>query len=163
MKKTITRHLTEDELQYVKDCRNQVKGANFALLYGAGKKTLAASLRKADPSLSEKQSLNLASKLIILKKGKRDEDGRFVGGTDSVVYNAMHTIAGSHTPTLPALGTKISEALRPAMVGNDFITGRTNFCIQASGAEMLSVILVTIRALCLKFNIEAYFCVSIHD
>lgn len=157
------RKVTQDEKKYVKECRNQVKGANFALLYGAGVKTLAASLKKADQSLSEKNSRLLAQKLIALKKGKKDEDGTFVGGTDSVVYNAMFSIARSHTPSLPALGTKISEALRPSMVGEDFITGRTNFCIQASGAEMLSAIIIIIKALCRKFGVEAYFCVSIHD
>ena len=47
----------------------------------------------------------------------------------------------TRVPTLPGLGTKISTALRPAAVGDDFHTGRINWTIQASGAEMLAMLL----------------------
>ena len=46
----------------------------------------------------------------------------------------------TRVPTLPGLGTKISTALRPAAVGDDFHTGRINWSIQASGAEMLAML-----------------------
>lgn len=159
----ILRKLTKEEKDYIKKCRDKVKGANFALLYGGGVKTLASALAKADESLTNADSLKLAKKLIEIKKGKKDDDGNFYGGADSVAYNAMYSIARSHTPTLPGLGTKISEALRPAKVGDQYITGRTNFCIQASGAEMLSTIVVTLTALAKRYDVEAYYAVSIHD
>lgn len=156
------RKATLEEIKYVKECRNQVKGANFCTLYGGGAKTLAAALKKADPSLSDKDSLKLARKLIAFKKGKK-VDGKYFGGSDSPVYNAMLEVANSHVPTLPGLGTKISEALRPAKVGDQFMTGRQNFLIQASGAELLSCITVAIGALCKRYGIEAYYSLSIHD
>ena len=157
------RRATPEEIAYTAECRTKVKEANFSILYGGGAKTLAAALRKADNSLTEKESLTLAKKLIDIKKGKKNQDGIFYGGADSDAHNAMYSIAYSHDSSLPGLGTKISEALRVSKVGHDFITSRTNFCIQASGAEMLSSILVAILALCKQRNIEAYYCISIHD
>lgn len=133
------------------------------VLYGAGKKTLSQSLISSDPSLSEKEANKLAQLLIEQKKGKKDENGLFFGGSDSPIYNALIKIANKPNPELPGLGTKISAALRRDAVGKDFMTARTNFCIQASGAEMLSVILTTISALIKKYNIDAHYVMSIHD
>lgn len=117
----------------------------------------------ADPSLTEKEAKKLAITLIQQKKGKKDEDGYFFGGSDSVIYNAMLEIARSSTSKLPGLGTKISAAMRADAVGNDFVTARTNFCIQATGAEILSVILTTITALIKKYNLDAHPVSFIHD
>ena len=69
----------------------------------------------------------------------------------------------TRVPTLPCLGTKISTALRPTAVGNDFHTGRINWTIQSSGAEMLAVLLVSSHWLARKFKIPAQFILSIHD
>jgi DNA polymerase gamma 1 len=66
-------------------------------------------------------------------------------------------------PTLPTLGTQISEALRPNNVHGDFKNCRLNFTVQASGAEMLSVMLVSVKWLSGVFRIPMNFVVSIHD
>ena len=133
------------------------------VIYGAGIKTLATSLMAADPSMTEKEARQLASKLIEQKKGKKDEDGLFYGGSDSVIYNAMLEISRSSNSELPGLGTKISAAMRRDAVGNDFVTARTNFCIQATGAEILSVILTVLTALIKKYNLDAHPVSFIHD
>ena len=53
--------------------------------------------------------------------------------------------------------------MRPAAVGNDFHTGRINWTIQASGAEMLAILLTSTHWLARKFKIPAQFILSIHD
>ena len=72
-------------------------------------------------------------------------------------------MANDSNARLPALGTKISSALRRDAVGDKFITARANFGIQASGAEMLSVIVTIIAAFIKKYNINAHYVVAVHD
>lgn len=157
------RKATQEEIQFTKKCRRAVKDANFALLYGAGTKTLKSSLMSSDPSLSDKEATALAKKLLEQKKGKKDENGYFYGGSDSGIYNALLDVAFSSYSELPVLGTKISMALRRNAVGNDFITARTNYPIQALGTEMLATIITIISALIKKYKIDADYVMSVHD
>lgn len=157
------RKATAEEIKYVGECRKAIKGANFCLLYGGGVKTLAQSLISADPNLTEKEAKKLATTLIQQKKGMKNEDGFYFGGSDSVIYNALLEISQSSKSQLPGLGTKISAAMRADAVGNDFVTARTNFCIQATGAEILSVIITVISALIKKYNLDAHYVMAIHD
>jgi hypothetical protein len=53
--------------------------------------------------------------------------------------------------------------MRPAAVGNDFKTGRINWTIQASGAEILSIILTATHWLASEFKVPYRFILSIHD
>jgi DNA polymerase gamma 1 len=69
----------------------------------------------------------------------------------------------SRVPQLPCLGTKISTAMRPSAVGDDFRTGRTNWTIQASGAEILSIMLTAVHWLAEEYKIPCRFILSIHD
>jgi DNA polymerase gamma 1 len=69
----------------------------------------------------------------------------------------------SRVPQLPCLGTKISTAMRPSAVGDDFRTGRTNWAIQASGAEILSVFLTAVHWLANEYKLPCRFILSIHD
>jgi DNA polymerase gamma 1 len=66
-------------------------------------------------------------------------------------------------PQLPCLGTKISTAMRPAAVGSDFKTGRVNWTIQSSGAEILSIMLTAVHWLAEEYKIPSRFVLSIHD
>ena len=153
---------TKEEKIYIKECRDIIKAANFCLLYGGGVKTLANSLNNG--SYSESERIKLAKKLIRLKKGIKNSQGFFEGGSDSPIYNRLLKIANSPHSEIPGLGTKISTALRVDAVGSSYMTARTNFCIQASGAEMLSVIITTIDALCKLHNNFFYqFVISVHD
>ena len=108
---------------------------------------------------------SIADKMLKAKKGYRRSRGEdFVGGSDSGCFNFMENIAFKQkVPTLPCLGTKISTALRPAAVGDDFVTGRTNWTIQASGAEILATILTATHWLMDTYKIPARFIISIHD
>jgi len=144
--------------------RDTAKGVGFAMLYGAGVRTIANTIQKKFKDRNTAELRQYGNRALAFKKGKRNEDGFYEGGSDSGCYNFMEGIAlRSKIPQLPCLGTKISTALRPSAVGNDFHTGRINWTIQSSGAEMLAVILTASHWLARKFKIPAQFILSIHD
>jgi len=144
--------------------RDTTKGVGFAMLYGAGVRTIANTIQKKYKDRGSDELRRYGTKALAFKKGRKDPDGHYEGGSDSGCYNFMESIAlRTKVPTLPCLGTKISTALRPSAVGDDFHTGRINWSIQASGAEMLAVILTATHWLAKKFKIPAQFIISIHD
>jgi len=144
--------------------RDVAKGVGFAMLYGAGVRTIANTIKKTYKERSATELRQFGNRALAFKKGKKTPDGYYEGGSDSGCYNYMEGIAlRTKCPTLPCLGTKISTALRPAAVGDDFHTGRINWTIQSSGAEMLAVILTATHWLARRFKIPAQFILSIHD
>ena len=144
--------------------RDVAKGVGFAMLYGAGVRTIANTIKKTYKDRSASELRQFSNRALIFKKGQKTPDGQYEGGSDSGCYNYMEDIAlRTKIPTLPCLGTKISTALRPAAVGDDFHTGRINWTIQSSGAEMLAVILTATHWLARRFKIPAQFILSIHD
>jgi DNA polymerase gamma 1 len=91
-------------------------------------------------------------------------EGVYGGGTDSGAFNMMEKISmRTKVPQLPCLGTKISTAMRPCAVGDDFRTSRNNWTIQASGAEILSITLTAVHWLAEEYKIPCRFALSIHD
>ena len=156
--------ITKERKSLLGTCRDVTKGVGFAVLYGAGVRTTANTIQKAFPERPSSELKKFAQQALASKKGIRNNEGYFEGGSDSGAFNIMVKVGlKSKVPTLPALGTKISNALRPAVVGDDFTTGRTNFCIQSAGAEMLAITLVSSYWLADEFKIPAQFAVSIHD
>lgn len=144
--------------------RDTAKGVGFAILYGAGSLTIANTIKKKFKDRNEAELRGFGEEAIKFKKGLKDSDGYYYGGTDSGCYNFMENIAlRSRIPTLPCLKTKISTALRPNVVDNKFVTGRVNWTIQASGAEVLSIFLTSVHWLANYFKIPAQFIISIHD
>ena len=134
------------------------------MLYGAGVRTLSNSIKRKFKDRSATELRRYANEAISFKKGRKNEHGHYVGGSDSGAYNYMERIAlKSRVPSLPCLGTKISTALRPSAVGTDFHTGRINWTIQSSGAEMLAILLTATHWLARRFKIPAQFILSIHD
>lgn len=145
--------------------RDTAKGVGFAVLYGAGIRTTANTISRKYPEKQQSEVKRIAEKMLRLKKGDRPSRGEeFRGGSDSGCFNFMERIAmKQRVPTLPCLGTKISTAMRPNVVGDDFNTGRINWTIQASGAEILATILTATHWLMREFKIPARFIISIHD
>ena len=144
--------------------RDVAKGVGFAMLYGAGVRTIANTIKKTYKERSATELRQFGNQALAFKKGRKNPDGFYEGGSDSGCYNYMEGVAlRTKWPTLPCLGTKISTALRPAAVGDDFHTGRINWTIQSSGAEMLAVILTATQWLARRFKIPAQFILSIHD
>jgi DNA polymerase gamma 1 len=143
--------------------RDTAKIAGFAVLYGAGVRAVQTYIRRKYPEKSATEVTNFAYRILEGKKG-RQRNGVYEGGSDSGCFNYMEEIAmRSRVPTLPCLGTKISTAMRPSAVGDDFKTGRVNWTIQSSGAEILSIMLTAVHWLAEEYKIPARFVLSIHD
>jgi len=143
--------------------RDTAKIAGFAVLYGAGVRAVQTYIRRKYPEKSPTEVKNFAYKILEKKKG-RAVKGLYEGGSDSGCFNFMEEIAmRSRVPTLPCLGTKISTAMRPAAVGDDFKTSRVNWTIQSSGAEILSIFLTSVHWLAEEYKIPCRFVLSIHD
>ena len=143
--------------------RDTAKIVGFAVLYGAGAKGVQTYIRRKYPEKSPAEVKNIAFKLLQSKKGSQ-RGGLYEGGLDSGCFNFMEEIAmRTKIPQLPCLGTKISTAMRPAAVGDDFKTGRVNWTIQSSGAEILSIMLTAVHGLTNEYKIPARFILSIHD
>jgi DNA polymerase gamma 1 len=143
--------------------RDTAKIAGFAVLYGAGVRAVQTYIRRKYPEKSPTEVKNFAYRILEGKKGKL-RNGLYEGGSDSGCFNYMEEIAmRSRVPTLPCLGTKISTAMRPAAVGDDFKTGRVNWTIQSSGAEILSIMLTAVHWLTEEYKIPSRFVLSIHD
>jgi len=143
--------------------RDTAKIAGFAVLYGAGVRAVQTYIRRKYPEKSPTEVKNFAYRILESKKGKQ-RNGLYEGGSDSGCFNFMEEIAmKSKVPTLPCLGTKISTAMRPSAVGDDFKTSRVNWTIQSSGAEVLSIMLTAVHWLAAEYKIPARFVLSIHD
>ena len=143
--------------------RDTAKIVGFAVLYGAGARGVQTYIRRKYPEKSPAKVKNIAFKLLQSKKGAA-RNGVYEGGFDSGCFNFMEEIAmRTRVPQLPCLGTKISTAMRPSAVGDDFKTGRVNWTIQSSGAEILSIMLTAVHWLAKEYKIPCRFVLSIHD
>ncbi|XP_062847248.1 DNA polymerase subunit gamma-1 isoform X2 [Trichomycterus rosablanca] len=98
-------------------------------------------------------------------KRKWDVAGRRVwtGGTESEMFNKLESIAHSEQPATPVLSCRISRALEPAAVREEFITSRINWAVQSSAVDYLHLMLVAMRWLMEEYDIDGRFCISIHD
>lgn len=146
--------------------RSIAKGCNYGMLYGSGVKTLAATIRKGNKSISIKDAEKMGRRLIKAKKGKKasPDSPNYVDGSDSFAYNEMARIANSDIPCNPLSGTKMSTAFRPKSVGTDFFTMRNNWVIQSTGSAMLHAFLTAMEHLTRAYNVpDVRFCMSVHD
>ncbi|GLD60228.1 DNA polymerase subunit gamma-1 [Lates japonicus] len=87
----------------------------------------------------------------------------WAGGTESDMFNKLESIAHSAQPATPVLGCRISRALEPKAVKNEFITSRVNWVVQSSAVDYLHLMLVAMKWLFEENNIDGRFCISIHD
>ncbi|XP_077452607.1 DNA polymerase subunit gamma-1 [Stigmatopora argus] len=85
------------------------------------------------------------------------------GGTESDMFNKLETIAHSAQPATPVLGCRISRALEPSAVKDEFITSRVNWVVQSSAVDYLHLMLVAMKWLFEEHDIDGRFCISIHD
>jgi DNA polymerase gamma 1 len=145
--------------------RAVAKGCNYGMLYGCGAKTLANTIRKGNKNIPMKEAMEMGKKLIKIKKGEKASrlSQTLIGGSDSYAYNEMARIANMSCPINPLSETKMSTAFRPASVGTDFWTMRNNWCIQSTGSAMLHAFMTAMEWLIGKYELEAEFCMSVHD
>lgn len=84
-------------------------------------------------------------------------------GTESHMFNKLESIAHSDRPATPVLNCRISRALEPSAVQEEFITSRVNWVVQSSAVDYLHLMLVSMRWLFEEHDIDGRFCISIHD
>jgi DNA polymerase gamma 1 len=145
--------------------RAVAKGCNYGMLYGCGAKTLANTIRKGNKTIPMKEAMEMGKKLIKIKKGVKASrlSQTLIGGSDSYAYNEMARVANLPCPINPLSGTKMSTSFRPSTVGTDFWTMRNNWCIQSTGSAMLHAFMTAMEWLINKYELEAEFCMSVHD
>nr|XP_055048517.1 DNA polymerase subunit gamma-1 [Misgurnus anguillicaudatus] len=116
-------------------------------------------------SLQELRRISKLAAQSTRRKRKWDIVGKraWGGGTESEMFNKLENIAHSDEPATPVLGCKISRALEPSAVKDEFITSRVNWVVQSSAVDYLHLLLVAMRWLFEEHNIDGRFCISIHD
>lgn len=155
--------ISKDRDSELKKARDLSKVVGFTTLYGGAARAIQTYIRKVYPEKTEAEVAKFAETALKKKKGILN-NGIYKGGSDSGCFNYMEKIAMKMaTPTLPCLGTVISTAMRSSCVGKDFKTGRVNWTIQSSGAEILSIILTSVHWLAKEYKIPCRFILSIHD
>ncbi|XP_045623051.1 DNA polymerase subunit gamma-1 [Procambarus clarkii] len=87
----------------------------------------------------------------------------WIGGSESHMFNCLEAIARCETPKTPVLGGRITRALEPHYVDNQFMTSRVNWVVQSSAVDYLHIMLVSMRWLFTKYEIKGRLCISIHD
>ncbi|KIW33461.1 uncharacterized protein PV07_00311 [Cladophialophora immunda] len=150
--------------------RNDAKVFNYGRIYGAGVKFAATLLRQFNPSLSEQQTNDIATKLYKETKGTRTRrkmfgNGSFWrGGTESFVFNKLEEFAEQERPRTPVLGAGITEALMRRFINQgSFMTSRINWAIQSSGVDYLHLLIVSMDYLIRRFNLDARLAITVHD
>lgn len=133
-------------------------------------KELNVVVERAEDDSISLQDLRKISKLASQsttrgRKRKWNLTGRRVwaGGTESEMFNKLESIAHSEEPATPVLGCRISRALEPSAVQDEFITSRINWVVQSSAVDYLHLMLVAMRWLFEEHDIDGRFCISIHD
>ncbi|KAL0968447.1 hypothetical protein UPYG_G00266960 [Umbra pygmaea] len=105
----------------------------------------------------------LASQSSRRRKWEMAGQRLWAGGTESEMFNKLESIAYSPQPATPVLGCRISRALEPQAVKNEFMTSRVNWAVQSSAVDYLHLMLVAMRWLMEEHDIDGRFCISIHD
>jgi DNA polymerase gamma 1 len=150
--------------------RNDAKVFNYGRIYGAGLKFASTLLRQFNPSLTEKETNDIASKLYKETKGTRTRRkalaaGSFWrGGTESFVFNKLEEFAEQERPRTPVLGAGITEALMRRFINQgSFMTSRINWAIQSSGVDYLHLLIISMDYLIRRFNLDARLAITVHD
>ncbi|UNI21424.1 DNA-directed DNA polymerase [Purpureocillium takamizusanense] len=150
--------------------RNDAKVFNYGRIYGAGLKFAATLLRQFNPGLSERETMEVASKLYANTKGTKTNRKTIYkrpfwrGGTESFVFNKLEEFAEQERPRTPVLGAGITEALMGRFIGKGgYLTSRINWAIQSSGVDYLHLLIVSMDFLIRRYNIDARLAITVHD
>lgn len=149
--------------------RNDAKVFNYGRIYGAGVKFATRLLKQCNASLSDAEAEEKAQKLYEQTKGQVSHSKLFLrrlyhGGTESVMFNALESIAYQDNPKTPTLGASITDALTQRHLNkNNYLTSRINWTIQSSGVDYLHLLIVSMEYLIEKFKLDARLMITVHD
>lgn len=148
--------------------RSEAKIFNYGRIYGAGVKFAAQLLKNFNPSLPDEEAKSIANKLYESTKGKSKTSKIFkkfwYGGSESILFNKLESIAEQDEPKTPVLGCGITASLMKKNLGvRSFLPSRINWAIQSSGVDYLHLLSCSMHYLISKYNISARLSISIHD
>lgn len=171
--------------------RDQAKILNYGRIYGAGKAFAARFLKQSNPEMSEEEAKQKAETIYSQTKGRKANEislfskknsllksddsfpiegqlmqrttRKWVGGSESHMFNKLEEIAKESEPVTPVLNCSISTSLTNEQVKKDFITSVINWVVQSSGVDYLHLMLVSMNYLKNYYNLNGRFSISIHD
>lgn len=149
--------------------RDTAKVLAYALLYGAGVKTVAETIQSYYRSKFQPASWEYcqqkAREVIQLRKGTTLEKWGHIyhGGTDSACFTLLGELASKPYPKTTVLGNTLTAPLCPANVGREYATGRTNWGIQSAARDQGDCVMVAFHWLCQQHGINARIIFLIHD
>lgn len=108
--------------------------------------------------MSSYQALRLA-KLSSKKLEDMFERPKWIGGTESDMFNKLEEIADSSNPSTAFLSGRLSRALEQSAAGGRWGGTRLNWAVQSAAADFLHLMLVSMTHLAPR----ARFCLSFHD
>ena len=142
--------------------RSDAKVLNYGRIYGAGKLFAGRFLKQSNPSLTEDEAKRKARDIYQQTKGVR-KLGKWMGGTESFMFNCLEEIARRECPTTPVLGCRVSRALESRHVKDDFMMSIVNWVVQSSAVDFLHLMLISMKWLFDSYGIKGRFAISIHD
>ncbi|XP_060579033.1 DNA polymerase subunit gamma-1-like [Ruditapes philippinarum] len=144
--------------------RDHAKVFNYGRIYGAGQTFAQKLLQQFNHRLTIEEARQKAKLMFATTKGKRCyRTGLWSGGSESSMFNKLEEIAKQEEPCTPVLGCRISKALEPENVSEDFMTSRINWVVQSSAVDYLHLMLSCMSWLFEEYNIKGRFSISIHD
>ncbi|KAL6942063.1 DNA-directed DNA polymerase gamma mip1 [Hanseniaspora vineae] len=148
--------------------RNEAKIFNYGRIYGAGVKFAAQLLKQFVPSMSDKETVDVATSLYKETKGKKitipTVGTIWYGGSESVLFNKLEEISDQDIPQTPVLGASITNSLlKGNLKKRSFLPSRINWVIQSSGVDYLHLLCCSMNYLIEKYQIDARMVISIHD
>lgn len=89
------------------------------------------------------------------------DKGKWLGGTESAMFNRLEEIAGCSKPATPFLNSRLSRALESYGERDDkYLPTKINWVVQSGAVDFLHLMLVSMRWL---MRDNARFCLSFHD
>lgn len=93
---------------------------NYGRIYGAGRQFAEKLLLQFNPNLDVVEAHEKAMLMYDMTKGKKDtRNDKWVGGSESEMFNKLEAIAKSKLPKTPVLNASITECLEPENVSSD--------------------------------------------
>jgi DNA polymerase gamma 1 len=114
--------------------RDHAKVINYGRIYGAGIKYAEQLLIQFNPTLKQEEAKEKAKIMYETTKGKKSKvtfkrdkytpNQKWIGGTESEMFNELEAIAYSRSPKTPVLGSSITRCLEPDFVSDAVCSSR---------------------------------------
>jgi DNA polymerase gamma 1 len=134
--------------------RDTAKALVYGAVYGLGLKKATQNVMVATGKGHEEGEA-IAKKILGTLKGAYGYEGL---GADS--FAELDRMASVSQPVTPILGDPLSKA---GALSTDFKTSKVNWTIQASGRNMLDLLMYFMDILLERYSVEAKHVISIHD